>query len=193
MTPNSDLIKLTRQSISIDLHVIIRPREGDFTASEEELNQMLQSIQECKTIGVDGIVVGVLKTNGTLDVKSMNLLVEAAKPMSVTFHRAFDVCTNPLSVFEQLQSLDIQRLLTSGQAKKAIEGVPLIKQLISSKQKVSVMAGSGVNAENIPALWNAGVRQFHFTSHTQKIGGKNEFDREKTLAAKTVLEALCDT
>ena len=192
LTPELQLIKQTRQSISIDLHVIIRPREGDFTASEEELNQMLSSIQECKELGVDGVVVGVLKSDNSLDLESMKTLVEASKPMSVTFHRAFDVCHNPMQVFELLQGLGINRLLTSGQAYKAINGVSMMEQLFSSIGNVGIMAGSGVNAQNIPTLWKTGVRQFHFTSHKQNKEGNNVFDREKMNAAKQALEALCD-
>jgi copper homeostasis protein len=192
LTPKLQLTRQTRQSISIDLHVIIRPREGDFTASAEELNQMLSSIQECKELGVNGVVVGLLKSDNSLDLEAMKTLIEAAKPISVTFHRAFDVCHNPMQVFEQLQGLGINRLLTSGQADKAINGVSMMEQLVASIGDIDIMAGSGVNAQNIPTLWKAGVRQFHFTSHKQNKEGKNVFDRGKMNAAKQALEALCD-
>ncbi|MDB4655321.1 copper homeostasis protein CutC [Flavobacteriales bacterium] len=191
LTPNVDLIKQTRQSIDIDLHVIIRPREGDFTASEAELNQMLLSIEECKEAGVDGVVFGVLNAGDSLDLESMKTLIEAAQPMSITFHRAFDVCTNPILVVEQLQKLGVNRLLTSGQADKAVNGTELLEDLIWATTNIGLMTGGGVNAQNIPALWRAGMRQFHFTSHNRNKDGKNVFDKEKTIAAKKALESLC--
>ncbi len=191
LTPDFNTISKTRDAIDIGLHVIIRPREGDFTVSPEELKLMLQSIEACRKLGVDGVVFGVLSSDGSLDLELMQTLIQAAKPLSITFHRAFDVCVQPLRVFRQSERLGVHRVLTSGQAEKAIDGLNLISELVQQESSVKVMAGSGVNATNVLQLWNAGVRQFHFTSHKQNEHGINRFDSEKTRTIVKKLEEVC--
>lgn len=194
LTPEVELIKKVRDAIDIDLHVIIRPRSGDFTASVLVLEAMVRSIEKCQEIGVDGIVAGVLNEDRSIDMEGLAELKNAAYPKAFTFHRAFDVCNDPLMALDQLKSYSTKRLLTSGQAYKAPEGLDMIKQLVErSEGKIAIMAGSGVNAENIPALWDVGVRQFHFTSHVADAKGKLIFDPAKTKAAKAALDQLCAT
>lgn len=192
LTPSEDLILKTREAIDIDLHVIIRPREGDFSISEKELQQMIASIAFCKKNGVDGVVLGGLTDDRSLDVEVTQILVDAARPMSVTFHRAFDVCQNPKRVLGQLNDLGIDRLLTSGQAQKAINGIDVISQFVEvAYNQIGIMAGSGVDASNVEQLWNVGVRQFHFSSHKPNETGINVFDSQKTELVLRKLNKLC--
>lgn len=194
LTPELELIKKCRDSIDIGLHVMVRPDAGEFTVSEEQLAVMISTIDQCKSIGVDGVVFGALNMCKNLDINSLKNLLKASGEMSVTFHRAFDVCQEPLKTFDALCNLKVDRLLTSGQGNTAMEGVGLIQELTSRKgRELKIMAGSGVNASNIPQLWEVGVRQFHFTSHVLDANGKLIFDPAKTLAAKDVLESLCES
>lgn len=191
LTPDRGLIQKTLDAIDIGLHVIIRPREGDFTVSEQELMQMVSSIEYCKEIGVDGVVFGVLNEDGSLNQLATKKLIEVAGGMTNTFHRAFDVCVEPKRVFEQLNKLGINHLLTSGQAEKAIDGIDLISELASLEAEMKIMAGSGVNESNVLQLCHAGVRQFHFTSHKQNGQGMNDFNEDKTRMIIRKLEAEC--
>jgi copper homeostasis protein len=194
LTPEIELIQKVRDALDIDVHVIIRPISGSFEASVLVLEVMLRSIEACHEIGVDGIVAGVLNKDRSIDMEGLAELKNGAFGKNFTFHRAFDVCKNPNTTLDQLMSFKINRLLTSGQADQAINGIDLIGRLVQqSEGKTGIMAGSGVNASNIPALWNVGVRQFHFTSHVANAKGKLIFDPSKTRAVKDVLESLCDT
>lgn len=194
LTPEIELIKKCRDKLDIGLHVMVRPNPGEFTVSEEQLATMLKTIDQCKLIGVDGVVFGVLSTDKTVEFNILNELLRASDDLSVTFHRAFDVCREPLKAFSSLSVLGIDRLLTSGQENTAIDGVELISELNSKgRNNLKIMVGSGVNATNIPKFWEVGIRQFHFTSHVQDANGKLIFDPAKTTAAKDVLDSLCDT
>ena len=194
LTPELELIKRCRGSLNIELHVMVRPYPGEFTVSEKQLVIMLETIDQCKLIGVDGVVFGVLNSDKNVEYNTLNSLLKATGNLSLTFHRAFDVCREPMKTLDELSGLGIDRLLTSGQEKTAIEGIRLIQELTSRKHaQTKIMVGSGVNATNIPQLWNVGVRQFHFTSHVEDANGKLIFDPAKTIAAKDVLESLCDT
>jgi copper homeostasis protein len=194
LTPELEVIKKCRDLIDIGLHVMVRPNAGEFTVSEEQLALMLTTIDQCKSIGVNGVVFGALDSGKNLDIEILNRLQSSSSELSVTFHRAFDVCQDPLKTFDELGDLKVDRLLTSGQGNTALEGIELIQELNSSTgQYPSIMVGSGVSADNIPEFWNVGIRQYHFTSHVVDANGKLIFDPAKTLAAKSVLESLCDT
>ncbi|MEM9023698.1 MAG: copper homeostasis protein CutC [Bacteroidota bacterium] len=191
LTPSPELIARTRAAISIGLHVIIRPREGDFHYTASELDVMCDSIRMALDLGADGIVSGALTADQRLDLDATTRLIKAAQGKTFTFHRAFDVCQQPLVALAALDKLGVQRLLSSGQAPKAIEGVATLQRLVDTKSTTAIMAGSGVNADNIPALWEAGIRQFHFTSHRPGPSGQNVFDSEKTQRAIETLNRLC--
>lgn len=193
LTPEIELIKQCRDALDIDLHVIIRPRSGGFEASVLTLDVMLRQIEKCRDLGVNGVVAGVLNENLSINHEALIELRNEAEGMSFTFHRAFDVCADPLAAFDLIRNFKVDRLLTSGQCAEAVAGKDLIGQLVErSNGDVGIMAGAGVNAENIPALWGVGVRQFHFTSHVADAKGKLIFDPAKTKAAKDVLEKLCE-
>ena len=192
LTPDMELIKQCRDKLDIDLHVIIRPRSGGFEASVLTLDVMVRQIEKCREFGVNGVVAGVLNEDLTVNAEALAELRNEAEGMSFTFHRAFDVIPDPLAAFDIIKNFNADRLLTSGQCAEAIAGKDLIGQLVErSNGDVGILAGSGVNASNIPALWDVGVRQFHFTSHVADAKGKLIFDPAKILAAKDVLEKLC--
>ena len=194
LTPDLEIVKKCRDEIDISLHVMIRPESGPFTATEPQLELMIRTIEAMRKIGVDGVVFGILNKNNQLVPSVLSRLMEASVGLSVTFHRAFDVCQDPLETFRKLKMQGVNRLLTSGQKPSAIEGIDLIGELVDAAgDQVGIMAGSCVNGSNIPLLWNVGVRQFHFTSHAADAKGTLIFDPTKTTAAKEVLERLCDS
>jgi copper homeostasis protein len=165
ITPSSGLIELVRERLSIDFFVLIRPRAGDFCYSEDELNVIRKDILFCKKMGCDGVVVGVLNENATINITVMQELIALARPMKVTFHRAFDVCRAPLEALDELIELGVDRILTSGQQPTAVEGIMLLKELlIRSNQRIIILAGSGVNLQNVEKLHDIGIQEVHFSA-----------------------------
>jgi len=162
-TPSAGLIATARRHLRIGLHVLIRPRGGDFCYSAVEFESMKSDVAFAKNLGADGVVFGILKSDHTVDVERMRSLVDLARPLSVTFHRAFDVVTEPLRALEEIIALGIDRLLTSGQAETARAGLPLIAHLAQKAAgRIRIMPGGGVNAQNLPHLINtAGVSEIH--------------------------------
>ena len=142
-TPSYGEIKVARRLLtSTRLHVIIRPRGGDFLYTPLEVERMEEDIRMCKQLGVDGVVIGCLNADGSLDMESNRRLVAAAEGMSVTFHRAFDRCNNPHEALNQLISLGIERVLTSGQQPTAEQGIPLLKELNAlADSRITILAG----------------------------------------------------
>jgi len=129
---------------SIDINVIIRPRGGDFLYAPAEVQSMLLDIELCKQLKVHGVVFGCLTKDGDIDVPLMRRLIEAAKPLSVTCHRAFDVCRDPFAALEQLIELGCDRILTSGQQSDAVKGIPLIAELVKrAAGRIIIMPGCG--------------------------------------------------
>ena len=149
------------------LHVIIRPRGGDFLYTELELQRMIDDIRICRELGADGVVFGCLRPDGTLDTDANARLMEVASPtLSVTFHRAFDRCANPAEALEELIRQGFDRVLTSGQQPTAEKGIPLLRQLREQAAgRIAIMAGCGVNEQNIRRIQEeTGVCEFHFSA-----------------------------
>lgn len=162
ITPSVGLMKRCREKFSLPIFPIIRPRPGDFLYSDDEFAIMLQDIRTCRQVGFDGVVVGLLKRDGTIDKKRTEKIVSTAFPMQVTFHRAFDRCKDPFLALEELEEAGCSRVLTSGQQPTAIEGVELIGKLIQQAVSIIVMPGSGVRAENISQIRKkTGAKEFH--------------------------------
>ena len=166
ITPSAGMIRQARAACGqygLQLHVLIRPREGDFVYSESELQTMLEDIRFCAEAGVDGVVMGALTKDGNLDIDACRRLVEAAGPMHKTFHRAFDVCANPSKTLEQIISLGFDRLLTSGQQADALSGASLIASLVKqSNGRITIMPGAGINPANIAEIQRlTGAVEFH--------------------------------
>lgn len=163
-TPSFATIELAKKYLSIDVFVMIRPRGGDFCYTDFEFEIMQKDIEHCKKIGVDGVVFGILNPNGTIDKTRNQQLIELARPMQVTFHRAFDMCENYLLALDILIEIGIDNLLTSGGQNKAIHGLPLLKQLVKkADRRIEIMVGSGVRPHNAAMFKSIGITNFHLS------------------------------
>ena len=150
LTPDYESAKRTIDTLGIPVFILIRPRGGDFIYSHEEFELMKRDIIIFRKMGCKGIVSGVLNSDNSIDIKKTKELVELSRPLEFTFHRAFDKVNNPLYEIENLIGLGIDRVLTSGQKEKAIDGLVLLKQLNSiSNNRIKIMPGSGINKSNI--------------------------------------------
>lgn len=169
-------IRQCRESFDVLLYPIIRPRGGDFLYSEEEFDIMQQDIHFCRQLGCDGVVIGILNRDGTIDIRRNASLIEAAYPLEVTFHRAFDRCRDPFEAIEQLIGLGCERILTSGQKPLAPDGVDLIAALNEKADgRIIIMPGSGVRKENIKMIADkTGCTEFH-SSLRNKIKSTMDF------------------
>jgi copper homeostasis protein len=167
-TPSAGFIQLARQHLTIPLFVMIRPRGGDFLYSDSELAVMRADIDTAKKMGASGIVLGVLRADGTVDTDRTRQFVELTHPMPVTFHRAFDMTRDPLEALEAVIQTGAVRVLTSGQQPTAEAGLPLLRQLVQQAAgRIEIMAGAGVNAANAGALIDAGVDALHLSGSTR--------------------------
>ncbi|MFI3287822.1 MAG: copper homeostasis protein CutC [Rikenellaceae bacterium] len=162
-TPSYAEIKTARKAVDIELNVIIRPRGGDFLYSPLEVETMAEDIRIAKSLGADGVVFGCLRPDGTIDTSLCERLLKGCDGLSTTFHRAFDVCHNPLTALEEIISLGFDRILTSGAKPTALEGKELIRTLTERAEgRIKIMAGSGVNPTNIRELYDyTATREFH--------------------------------
>ena len=152
-TPSYGTLKTVREKIDIPVFPIVRARGEDFLYSEEEFEVMKKDVALIKDLGFEGVVIGLLKKDGTIDIQRTSRLVELAYPLEVTFHRAFDRAAEPLQALEDVIKCGCQRILTSGQVPNAFEGKELIKQLIQqADNRIIIMPGSGVRSSNIKAL-----------------------------------------
>ena len=165
-TPGYGTIVSARNNLRIGLHVIIRPRGGDFLYNDLEYDIMKREIDICGEAGGDGIVLGILKSDGSVDVERTAKLIEAARPMSSTFHRAFDMCHDPVTGLENIIASGADRLLTSGLKNSAEEGHTLLRDLvIQAGQRIIIMPGSGINETNIEAIAKiTGAKEFHLSA-----------------------------
>lgn len=163
ITPSLGLLEMVRSTISIAVHSMIRPRGGDFCYSDEEFEIMRRDIQIAKHAGADGVALGLLHPSGHVDVRRTRQLIEMARPMSVTFHRAFDVSADLQQGFADICSTGADRLLTSGGEPDSLHGIKMISQLAkSSPGRIHLMAGGGITAKNVvQILQRTGVREIH--------------------------------
>lgn len=168
-TPSAGMIEVVRKKINIGLHVLIRPRRGDFLYSDDELEVMKRDIKTCREFGANGVVLGVLTRKGTVDIGKMKELMAHCDNLSITFHRAFDMTPNPLKALDDLLELKVHRLLTSGQEETALQGVDLIRALNKrAAGKIIIMPGSGVNEENVSEIIaKTGVHEVHASVRKQ--------------------------
>ena len=176
ITASYGTIKKCREAFSVSLFPIIRPRSGDFLYNEEDFDIMRRDVLLCKEIGCDGVVVGMLLGDGSIDLERTARLVELAYPLELSFHRAFDRCKDPFLALEQLINLGCQRILTSGQKPAAPEGLELIAQLVkASDERIIIMPGSGVRKENIREIAEkTGARELH-SSLRSKVKSQMEY------------------
>ncbi|EGJ71058.1 Copper homeostasis protein cutC [Bacteroides coprosuis DSM 18011] len=180
-TPSYGEIKMAQKHLKkTKLHVIIRPRGGDFLYTPLEIETMIKDIELCQELKVDGVVFGCLNSDGSINTIAMKQLMDAAQGLSVTFHRAFDVCNNPRKALDQIINLGCERILTSGQEVNAELGIPLLKELQKlSIGRIKLLAGCGVNESNIKKIaQETGITEFHFSAR-EVIPSQMTFRKER--------------
>lgn len=172
VTPSLGTLRtVVEAALDIDINVLIRPREGGFCYSESEVGAMCRDIEMCRRMGIHGVVIGALTADGDIDTEACLRMMEAAGEMSVTFHRAFDVCRNAEQALEQIIALGCDRLLTSGQQPTAVAGADLIARLVVQvADRLIVMPGAGINPSNIALIeQKTAATEFHSTAAVDLI------------------------
>lgn len=164
-SPSESLFLEVKKHSSIRIHVLLRPRFGDFCYTEHEFNILKTEVKHFRELGADGVVIGMLKPDGTLDMEHLLKLMEETGEMSVTLHRAFDVCRDPMEALEQAISLGMDTILTSGQENSSEQGISLLKKLEEkSAGRIQIMAGAGISAEVIrPIYEQTGITSYHMS------------------------------
>lgn len=187
LTPSAATMRLARKYVKIPIHVMIRAREGDFCYSEKEFEAMLLDIAAAKMVGMEGIVVGVLNPDGTIDEKRTAILVDAASPMNVTFHRAFDMTKDQDEALEAIIYAGCARILTSGGYQTAPQGIDKLAHLVKiAGDRISIMPGSGVNISNIKHITEiTGAREIHLSVRSY-VPGKMKFKQPLVTMGGTV-------
>lgn len=165
VTPSHELIRAALDVAGeIPVNVLIRARGGDFVFTEEEVGQMVQDIGFCRQVGTNAVVIGALEADGSVDKASMKRMIDAAGNLKITFHRAFDVCDDPIKAFDDIVALGCHRLLTSGHEADAFAGRELIARL-KAEHKLVILAGCGVRKSNIDLIdadeYHASIRNWN--------------------------------
>ena len=186
VTPSVGLITLVKKELNIPVHVLIRPRGGHFTYSDTEFDVMKADILACKELGVEGIVSGILMDDFSVDVKRTQALVDLAKPMHFTFHRAFDWVAEPLEAIKPLEDLGVQTILTSGGEASAEKGINHLDAW-QKQTSLTIMAGGGVSPKNASRFKDIGLRAIH-CSGTSFINGLKLEGRISMNSAKHLIE-----
>lgn len=182
-----------QSAAKVPVYAMIRPRQGDFLYSQDELNIMADDIHAAAQMGLDGVVLGVLTAQGNINKAALLPLLQIARSyqIGVTFHRAFDQVTDPKKALNELIELGIERVLTSGQAQHAIDGSKLIAQLQSQAQgRIAIMAGSGVSAQNIPQMAKTGIREFHLSGKSTRESLMHTLSNKIHMGASQVNDQL---
>lgn len=170
LTPGLPFFQQVKERTGLPAHVLVRPRFGDFCYAQEEFEVMLEEIRNFVAAGVDGIVTGFLRPDGTLDFARMEAVRALCSGCHLTLHRAFDVCADPFRTLEEAKSLGVDTILTSGQRDSALDGAALLHDLVQAAGEVDILVGSGVSAKNLPELAaRTGAKSFH-------LSGKKERD-----------------
>ncbi len=206
ITPSHGMVAVAQQQLEIPINVIIRPRRGDFLYSQSEFEMMQQDIAYAKSLNVNGVVIGMLQADGNIDIDRTRILIEQARPLDVTFHRAFDMAVDPVQALEDLIGLGVNMVLTSGQESSAKKGLPLIAKLVErANGRIKIMPGAGINPTNIRlVVEQSGASDFHFSGkavvqsgmdyRNDKLamgGGDNLSEYELTVAdANTIREVI---
>ena len=168
LTPSAGSIRLARRHLEIGLQVMIRPRGGDFCYSDIEFEIMKLDVRVAREAGADGIVIGILEPDGAVDKERTQELMDLAHPLSITFHRAFDMSRDPYEALDDLIDLGVDRILTSGQENTALEGLDLIADLVQrAGDRIIIMPGAGIHERNIAKIvQQSGAREVHIAGLT---------------------------
>jgi copper homeostasis protein len=179
ITPSRGMIRQARLIEGIKLHVMIRPRGGDFLFDADEMATMRSDIETARDEGADGVVIGLLTPQGEIDLERTRELISLARPLSVTFHRAFDMTPDPMKAMETLIDLGVDRVLTSGQEATVLEGLPLIAELVRrAGNRIVVLPGGGITSRNVDRIVaSARPREIHFAC-LSPIASAMRFRRE---------------
>lgn len=185
ITPSLGMLTRVRERTALPTHVLIRPRGGDFLFDGDELEVMLRDISTAKAAGAEGVVIGALDRGGRIDTVLTRRLAEAARPMAVTFHRAFDLTRDPAEALDTLIALGVERLLTSGQALSALRGAATIAALVRQAEgRIAIMAGGGINEANAARIVKeTGVTEIHVGA-TGILDSAMEFRRDELFMGK---------
>lgn len=168
-TPSAGLMKSAKENVNIQVHVMIRPRGGDFCYTDQEIGIMKADIEIAKQIGCDGIVLGILHPDGQINTGQIKELASLAHPMEVTVHRAFDMSSDPFEALEAIIDCGCTRILTSALQNKVTEGKELLREIVKKADgRIQIMAGSGVNARNAQDLLETGVDALHLTGKSTR-------------------------
>lgn len=172
-TPSIGLFRQVKELCNVPIHVLIRPRYGDFHYTEKEQQVMIADVEIFQKEGASGVVIGVLNPDGSLNEQFMREVKKRAKGMSITLHRAFDVCANPLETMEKAIELGIDTILTSGQRNHCLEGMNLITDLVKkAANRIDIMIGGGVNASVIKELYPiTHATSYHMSGKSIKPSG----------------------
>lgn len=172
LTPSAVLIESTRNAVSLEMSVLIRPRSDDFCFSRFEFEVMLQDIQRARDLGADSVVTGVLQRDGSVDEERTAKLIAAARPMKITFNRAFDVSVDLHRSLEQIMSTGADRVLTSGGHRSGVRGAGCIAQLVEQAgSRITILGGGGIRPSNIREFVEAtGVREVHTSLRSENSG-----------------------
>jgi copper homeostasis protein len=165
-TPSVGIIELVRKNLNIEVYVMIRPRGGDFVYTNLEVEAMMRDIDICKELKIEGVVFGILNEEGRIDRERCKKLIEHARPLKVTCHRAFDMTRDAVEALEDCVEAGFDRILTSGRLPSAMEGSGLIRQLVQqAKSRIIMMPGGGINEQNVvDLLEETGVKEIHFSA-----------------------------
>lgn len=180
LTPSLGMIRYALSLKGLRVHVLIRPRSGDFVYSEDEIRCMEEDIRFAAECGAHGVVIGALTPGGDIDMECCRRLVNAAGAMDITFHRAFDVSRDPIEAFGKVMELGCSRLLTSGHERSATEGLPLLKRLVElGGKRICVMPGAGVNPDNAAMIIRESrAREIHASARSTRVFKRLETDPE---------------
>lgn len=193
ITPSFGLLKKVIEELDVPVFVLIRPRSGNFVYSDDEFQIMKNDIQACKDLGCKGIVSGVLKPDNTLDEERTKILIDLAKPLSFTFHRAFDEVKNPKEALLQLIELSANRVLTSGQKATAEEGLELLKELnVLAENRITILAGGGITSKNVNLFKEAGLTEIHASASSTKKEDDGMFSVPITFSDPIKIKAILD-
>lgn len=205
ITPSAGMIELVRTKVSIAIQVMIRPRGGDFCYDADEFEIMRRDIAVAKGLGADGVVFGILDSDGNVDIERSLQLVELARPLDVTFHRAFDMSADLFRSVEDVCATGANRILTSGGQPTALQGLELIGEIVkAAKGRIAIMPGSGIKAENARRIvTESGVREIHaglgnsvagpmrFRNPQLSMGKASEREYQRTVVLEENVRSLC--
>ncbi|MEO1615803.1 MAG: copper homeostasis protein CutC [Planctomycetota bacterium] len=195
-TPSYGLVKRCMEETRLPVMMMIRPHDGGFVYSDADIDVMLSDIEMGHTLGVDGFVFGVLNHERRVHIEQCQRLLAATGSREVTFHRAFDVVPDPIQAFDSILDLGFNRLLTSGQAANAQQGISLIRELtIRAKERISILPGVGIDSHNARAIIEAtGVSELHtaasVASHSGQSGQEVSFGNHRNVASEEIVRAI---